>query len=633
MITKAFKNLKEIIQGMVRSSRRLFMLWCMFWLPLAAAVAQSALVLHAAAAQSTEQNTQQSVQQNSSTQNAQQNIQQNSAQPAAANTNAAQSESEKRQSELTRLAEVLKYGTDSSVVDALKTLAAVAYSELAPNVVERMRSAVNEDVLVEGFRYLRAIKYQDAIELAFSYVQDFAKYTAQTVQFALFYLQDNKDRLNAEQKKSLEKFTVRIVQDDNPAMALAALEAVSSYYDEASVPYNLEDAKVFAMTDEEIAALRKSQQDSGVLGAMSGAAAAGSSASSSSSAAATPQQTQQTQTPAPVVAKEPLFSRQLALQYGSLFTEAIKDQIVMTLGSVHAYNALLFLFDIAEDPRISQARRAAVIEALGAFDLTRASFEKERAQRLDIFERARTDKAPRIRSALFKALRPAEVAGTAQSADPLYADIPGWLLGGLRDNDASVRITVLGRIADMQDAGELSGADRKSFFDAVTFMVENDQSSEVRSAAISALATFNEGSAYILDQVKNMKTMGLVQIKYISAALGSYADKGGVEAIASLVDKTIDNAEANNFFSDSLAVMQEVSKALARTENPAIKATVQRMLGHPDTTIKTNMLTAIAKNKFTDFLPAITAMVDDINLPADVRVQARRTVEILEGSK
>ncbi len=508
----------------------------------------------------------------------------------------AEIEESKNDTEFTRIRQTLRFGTDNAVIESLKTLSAMGLTSFVPDVMKRMRSSKNEKVLVSAFTYLREVKSIEAVELALSLVKDFRDYPLKALQFAFFYIQDMVDSLSDEMKNMLNKTIMHILEKDNPRLSLTALSIVPYYYSEADEAYYgdsfFEDA--YLSSENTNTSIKNMPIDSDDP-------------------------------------KNRLLSWQLIKNYELLFTKAVQDEVIITLGKIKAYNALPFILRIVEDERrITQSQRRSVILALGAFDLTDDTFVNVRKRRLEVFENARKDPSAQIRETLFQALYTHDSSEVEQPMMEYYSFIPQWLIDGIRDDTIEVRKAVLTRIKALFDF--FSEEEKALFFDAVSFIVENDTSDVVREKAVDTFSKFSEGRTFILNAVKNINTLNVVNSKYIEVALTAYADNGGVEALQAMVEKIIDESkQRQGFFSDSLALMQKVSSILASENNAQISDIAALMLQHPDTTIQKNTLTIIAKNKFAQFLDTVQQMSEDVAVPSTIRTQAKQTIEVLKS--
>ncbi len=503
---------------------------------------------------------------------------------------------DEEKSELVRIKQTLQFGTDAAAVESIKTLSNMGLSSLAPTVLERMRSTKNEKVLTQAFTYLRDVGYTEALDFVISYVSDFQDYPVRAVQFAFFYLQDSVDALSDEMRTSLQEALLRILEDNNPTLSITALNLLPRYYSEEDEPY-YGDA---FFEDEPVVNVETAIQN----------------------------------IPRDIdTAASRLLSQRLITAYETIFTPAVQDEIIGTLGKIKAYNALPFILELAnDDARISQSRRSAVIIALGSFELSGDLFNLVRKRRFEVFENARTDPSPKIRKALFESLHMHGTAQGVQAATP-SSFVPQWLIEGIRDDTVPVRQAVLTRIEALFDF--FSQEEKALFFDAVLFIVNYDAANAVRAQAVQVLSKFSQGKSHILGAVKKMKTINAVTRAYMTQALQAYAEAGGIDALTDLVTETIDESkQGRTFFSDALALMQEVSRTLATQDLETlgdVSEIVSLMMRHPDTTIQRNILTVIARGKLTKFTQTVQDMSQDVAVPAAIRRQARQTTEVLTG--
>ena len=496
--------------------------------------------------------------------------------------------------EIEIIKQTLDFGIDSAVVEQIKTLSKLKVEDFVTSVLQRMQSTENAELIIAGFTYLRELASSDGLDLALEYIVNFKQYPVRAVQYAFFYVTDLVDSLDDEQKTQLLDITLQLSSNQNPALALPALGLISLYYDESEIPY----------VQDEIESLEENSQIT------------------------TNSETSNKETPVVPNEEIDLFSYKLMNIYEDVSVESIKEEILITFGKIQSYNRIPFIIKIAKNPRANTSSKRSAIIALASFRLentdTTANLITERRELFDNFIK---DENPVLRAAVLEALQPPSTDDVGNVSTETFSL---WVKNALRDNDSDVRKAVLVKIENVFST--LAAADINFLFDAVTFMLNYDPDVGVRQRAVQTLSQFPNGKGYILDAIENMDTINPVNRQYLSSAL-KYDDSSGIEVVVTLINKLFDNTlQGAVVISNELALLQYIAEITAIQDNPAVSSIVENLLPHPDTSIKKNIITAIARNKLKEYNPQLQAISEDIELPNDVRVQARRTKEILEKS-
>lgn len=379
----------------------------------------------------------------------------------------------------------LEYGIDTSVIQVLKTLTQLEIASLKDMVLKRMQETQNTELIVEGFSYFRAIKDASAVEFALNTIENYVTLPRQSIQYATFYLKDNIASLTEAEKEDFKIILLDIVDTDNPAIVLSALELLPSLYTETDIEYT---------------------QDSAIL--------------------------------------DSLYSTQLQKRYQSTNVDTIKDQLIITMGEIQSYNQVEFLIEIAGSESTSQALRSSALESLAYFSsLSEELIEKRNA----IYEQNRASEIPNIRMATLEALGIA-INNSTQSIHEDYIIWLKNGLRDPDMSVRKVALESFYTFFKEETQNNVSSLSDSSLLSALEYMSKNDPEHEIQLLAMKVLGVYPDaqGVEFLLEDIKTITHLGTRSKNLINITIGELLEnKRAEEAIIFLIKSNRDTRNSS----------------------------------------------------------------------------------------
>lgn len=294
------------------------------------------------------------------------------------------------------------------------------------------------------------------------------------------------------------------------------------------------------------------------------------------------------------ILKDPSYARLLMDIYNNEDeTLPVKQEIILAFGKIGAKEAEQILIDVMDDGDSDKLSRQYACSALG-------SIKSEKACR-DII-RFYDDPDPQMRNCAVNA-----------AAQYRNEETDRLLSEALKDENWRVRISAAKAIGENRD---------KKAVPIMIYKAKNDPVKNVRVEAARALGNIGTPECFsVLEQLaENMRTAQDVRVESVKIL----AEKHRGESLAVLnriMDKewTVPNSK----------VMDCLCKTLAAAEDSSLAPEFEKMLSHPDISVKIYGIKGIGKNKIRSLKEKIGPLADK-KQPLSIRKNALNALEQLK---
>ena len=473
--------------------------------------------------------------------------------------------------------QTLLYGVDSSVIDIIKRIDNLQLKDFEDDIFVRIQETNNSELIVAGISYFRTAEYKKALDFTLNMLENYEDYSARAVQYAAFYIQDNVDILSKAHIEKLKEDILAIIDSDNPSISLAVLELLPHFYSEKDIIYqsNIEDEEDSLDTSDD-----EKKDD----------------------------------------IQNTLYSVLLKQRYEESNVATIKDQIVVTLGHIEAASELEFLISLAESTTIESSRRSSALESVAGFSAIPIELQ---IKRKDVYDSMRAFEAPKMRSAVLKAL--------AITLEHTYdKDYVLWLKNGLRDNNITVRKDALTAFFTIFEEGyTLEGVDSdRILLEGIQYMSKHDPEDDIKKQAVKVLGVYPNGKGieYILEEVKKIEYATKLNKALIDSSIKKFGSQGGYSALVALIKKN-DNIKKNT------SLIEYIAESLHRAkleDSSGITEIVDLLISHPESSVVLACLTTIGAYKLTKYTKNLVILSQDITKSAEVRNKAEQVITLLQ---